>query len=333
MINFRYQLVNPKKIEKIPFDESIDKKIVVKPTYMSICMADQRYYQGLRDLEILNKKLPLSLIHECVGEIVNSQDNEFKIGDKVILLPNINDNQLKDENYQPSSNFCSSSCDGFMQEYIITNPNQLIKYSGVDEKLMVMAELLSVAIHAVESNISQLSQANIIGIWGDGNLGYLLHLYLSHKWPNKQTIIYGTNDEKLNLFSEAARKINIFKHNILPVDFAFEAVGGSKSEKAIDQIIKTINPVGCIALLGVSEYPIQMNTRLLLEKGLTIIGRSRSAKEDFIKAKDFLNNHKNQNNIKRIINKEFIVNSIEDIDEAFNYDFTHDWKTIIKWEL
>ena len=48
-------------------------------------------------------------------------------------------------------------------------------------------------------------------------------------------------------------------------------MGGKGSQQAIEQIINIINPEGSIALL-VSELPIQVNTRMVLEKGLTIIG-------------------------------------------------------------
>ena len=59
--------------------------------------------------------------------------------------------------------------------------------------------------------------------------------------------------------------------------------GGKGSQQAIEQIINIINPEGSIALLGVSELPIQVNTRMVLEKGLTIIGSSRSGLKDFEK--------------------------------------------------
>lgn len=64
------------------------------------------------------------------------------------------------------------------------------------------------------------------------------------------------------------------------VDHAFECVGGIKSEDAIEQIIDHINPEGCISLMGVSEEPVDVNTRMVLEKGLTLLGNSRSGYED-----------------------------------------------------
>lgn len=67
MINQVVKLTRPKQLE-IELREEIYKEevVIVRPTYMSICAADQRYYQGNRKKEILDQKLPLCLIHECV---------------------------------------------------------------------------------------------------------------------------------------------------------------------------------------------------------------------------------------------------------------------------
>ena len=47
MINQVIKLVSPKKLEVFFEEENINEDIViVRPTYMSICAADQRYYQG-----------------------------------------------------------------------------------------------------------------------------------------------------------------------------------------------------------------------------------------------------------------------------------------------
>ena len=43
MINCIYQLTSPKKINLKYEDIELTDKLIVKPTYMSICHADQRY--------------------------------------------------------------------------------------------------------------------------------------------------------------------------------------------------------------------------------------------------------------------------------------------------
>ena len=56
MINQVIKLISPKKLEVFFEEESINEDVViVRPTYMSICAADQRYYQGWRKKEILDK--------------------------------------------------------------------------------------------------------------------------------------------------------------------------------------------------------------------------------------------------------------------------------------
>ena len=58
MINEVIKLVAPKNIQTFFKDEEYNENtVVVRPTYLSICAADQRYYQGKRKKEILDKKI------------------------------------------------------------------------------------------------------------------------------------------------------------------------------------------------------------------------------------------------------------------------------------
>ena len=71
MLNTIYRLVAPRKFEIMFSDISLNtNKVIVRPTHLSICHADQRYYQGKRDAKVLAKKLPMALIHEAVGKVV-----------------------------------------------------------------------------------------------------------------------------------------------------------------------------------------------------------------------------------------------------------------------
>ena len=89
VINYIYQLVNPQFISVKYEDTNIDGNVLVRPRYMSICQADQRYYLGNRNLKTLSEKLPMALIHECCGEVLLDKSGTFKQGDRVVLIPNI----------------------------------------------------------------------------------------------------------------------------------------------------------------------------------------------------------------------------------------------------
>ena len=87
MINIVYRLKSPKFFEEAIDEIELDG-VIVRPTYLSICQADQRYYQGSRPAEILEEKLPMALIHEAIGEVVFDNSGEFEVGDKVVMIPN-----------------------------------------------------------------------------------------------------------------------------------------------------------------------------------------------------------------------------------------------------
>ena len=121
MLNTIYRLTEPRKIE-VEFNE-IDTKadsVIVRPTHLSICNADQRYYQGTRAPEVLAKKLPMALIHEGIGTVVLDNRGEFKPGEAVVMIPNtpIEKDEFIAENYLRSSRFRASGFDGFMQDNV-----------------------------------------------------------------------------------------------------------------------------------------------------------------------------------------------------------------------
>ncbi|MGO1997592.1 MAG: alcohol dehydrogenase catalytic domain-containing protein, partial [Staphylococcus equorum] len=86
MINQVYQLVAPRQFEVTYNNEDIKSdKVIIRPLYLSICAADQRYYTGSRNEKVLKNKLPMSLIHEGVGEVVYDNKGVFEIGTRVIM--------------------------------------------------------------------------------------------------------------------------------------------------------------------------------------------------------------------------------------------------------
>lgn len=338
MINEIIKLIAPKRFQFFFEEEEItEDNVAVKPTYLSICAADQRYYQGLRKKEILDKKLPLALIHEAVGEIMYDAKGEFKAGEKVVLIPNtpMSEDEIIKENYRRDSKFRSSSANGFLQNVVLIRRDRIIPIRNIKEEISSLLELASVSINAIESFLENShSRKDIIGVWGCGNLGYITALLLKVYFPDSKIIVLGTTNEKLNYFSFAdeTRLISEIGENF-KVDHAFECVGGQKSEDAINQIIDCINPQGTISLMGVSEELIAINTRMVLEKGLKLIGDSRSGYEDFEKAVELLQDKNMQDYLSNIISETIEVNQVNDIQKAFEHDANNDFKTIIRWNL
>ena len=248
MFNTVYRLVAPGRFE-VAFSE-IDlcgQQVVVRPTHLSICHADQRYYQGTRPAEVLSEKLPMALIHEGIGEVVYDPLKEYAPGTRVVMIPNtpVEKDAVIAENYIRSSRFRASSMDGFMQENVALERDRLVRLpEGIDSEVAAFTELVSVSVHALR-RFDRFShkRRETVGIWGDGNLGYITAILFKHMFPETRLCIFGVTRDKLSTFSFADETFQIMHiPEGLRIDHAIECVGGEASQKAISQMIDHINP-------------------------------------------------------------------------------------------
>ena len=174
----------------------------------------------------------------------------------------------------------------------------------------------------------------MIGVWGDGNLGYITSLLLKAILPETKVCVYGVNEYKLHDFSFAD---DVYLISDIPEDFhmdhAFECVGGAASSKAINQIIDYIHPEGTISILGVSEDPAPINTRMVLEKGLRIFGSSRSGRSDYEGLLQLYEEHPEVvSYLENIMGAEVEVRDVKDITRAFEMDIHKLMgKTVMIW--
>lgn len=340
MINTVYRLSAPRRFE-IAFEdiELFGQNAVVRPTHLSICNADMRYYLGTRDAKVLAEKLPMALIHEGAGEIVFDPTGTFKSGDKVVMVPNLacEEDEVIAENYLRSSKFCGSTMDGFLQEYVEISPKRLVALpENINMNVAAFTEIVSVSVHAI-SRFDKIAhkRRNTIGVWGDGNLGYITSLFLKKQFPESKIIVFGTTFEKLSDFTFADETYVV--SNVpegVQIDHAFECVGSNGSPIAIEQIISLIRPEGTISIMGVSEYPVPINTRMILEKGLRMFGSSRSGVADFKKTVEmYKTNPEIIDYLGNLISSVNTVRTVADIKNAFEKDTRKAFgKTIMKWE-
>ena len=339
MINAQYKLTAPGKMEAFFSNIRInDENVLVRPEMLSICKADMRYYFGLRDVKVLKQKLPLTLIHEAVGTVLYDPQGNFQRGEKVVLLPNIpGKDERSAENYRLDSKFRSSKADGFMQEVMSLPASQIVRCEKVPVEIASFTEFISVGVHAVTTYLNRKkNEPRRIGVWGDGGLGYIICALLKNYLPDVHVTVIGVQRSKLELFQFADEicTIDEISPDNIWFDDVFECVGGQPSEDAVSQMIDVINPEGTIMLLGVSENPVAINTRMVLEKGLTLIGRSRSGREDFVETVELLENSERLvRRMKKLISEEITVRNIDDISRAFERAKAVDFKVILKWEI
>lgn len=340
MFNNVYRLTGIKQIERVTSQIDLSKgEVIVRPLNMAICRADERYYLGLRDAKVLAERLPLALIHEAVGVVVCDQTGTFKTGTLVAMVPtNAKEKHEKvTENYLRSSTFASSTEDGFMRDYVDIEPERLVEIPGhINPEMAAYFEVVSVAVQAVRRlQGSMMAQEGTIGIWGDGNVAYMTAVVAHVMFPDCKIAVFGKHAEKLDYITFAdTYLINDVPEDVV-INHAIEAVGGRGSEDAINQIIDLIQPCGSVVLSGVSEHPVAINTRMVLEKGIALVGTTRSTVQDFKDAIELVaNNPEAQERLELLVQNVRDVREVADIIEAFDSDLNMSWgKTIMRWHI
>lgn len=339
MINAVYQLVSPRMIDVTYKEVDLAAgEVVMRPYKLSICKADQRYYQGMRSQAALKAKLPMALVHECVAQVVYDPTGTFEVGDFVVPIPTVptETDEVIAENYLRSSYFRSSGNDGFLQDIITATPDRVVKLPPkMNMNVASFSELVSVSVHAIRrfDKIAH-SRRKKIGIWGDGNVGYITALIFHYLYPETDLYIFGTVEEKLSYFSfaKATYHVDHVPEGVV-VDHGFECVGGAGSRSAINQMIDLINPEGTMSLMGVSENFVDINTRMVLEKGLRLYGSSRSGREDFVQTVELYKKFpKLVSYLDNLVGDVIRVETIGDIHSAFDKDIHRSFgKTVIDW--
>ncbi len=341
MLNCVYRLVAPRSFEPVQMQVSpSSESVVVRPTHLSICNADMRYYLGRRSAAALAEKLPMALIHEGIGQVVFDATGAFERGQQVVMLPNApcEQDDFIAENYLRTSKFCGSGFDGFMQEYVVLPPERVLELpAGIDTHVAAFTELVSVATHALTRfGAIAHGRRETIGVWGDGNLGFIVALLLHVNYPNARIYVVGRTAAKLADFTFATD--GLLSNDIAdlpPVDHAFECCGGDGSASAIGQIIDCIRPEGTVSLLGVSENPPPINTRMVLEKGLRFFGSSRSGRADFENTVQLYREYpETLDYLRSLVGEVRRVQTVADMAAAFEADTQkRGGKTIMVWDV
>lgn len=324
-----YKITEPKRFE-IFVEDIRNENVLVRPEILAVCKADIRYYLGNRSLNILKRKFPMSLIHEATGVVIRDKSGKFKSGQRVVLLPCrksdcdgtkcevcVRNNPHLLDNYCPESKFCSSNYDGFSKELIDLEHEYMIPIPDEIGVEAVFSELISVGCCAMRrAGFTDGEKVKSVTVWGDGIMGFIISLVAKYGFGCDVNIV-GLSKEKLNMFDFA----NVYYSNdidSLPrMSVAIEAVGGNASGIAANQAIDKLYSGGKLILSGVANENVPLNTRMVLEHGISIRGTTRSVRCDFEMAVELLKNPDFRAQIKKLLLSVNEVNNIRDYYAIF----------------
>jgi ribitol-5-phosphate 2-dehydrogenase len=285
-----------------------------------ICRADLRYVSCSRPPEVLKQRLPLCVLHEGVARIIEVGDRVQNLsrGNLVVVVPNIpcyihNPQKYPDiyrackacrpegpgENVCEDVRFLASNAPGLCRTHLVHPASCVFPVpDGMPEEIAVLSEPLTVINCALKKAKVQLN--NRVAVLGGGFMGFIAAATLSKivGVAKRNLLVTDIFDSKLVKFKDFATTLNTAKNNIpnrlvSTCNVALECAGGKAANATIDQAISLLSPGGTCVLVGVSEDKVPIDTRTILEKGLTLKGTTRSAAIDYptvlewLKEKDF----------------------------------------------
>ncbi|MBF7096141.1 alcohol dehydrogenase catalytic domain-containing protein [Alkalibacter mobilis] len=344
------QLISPYRFEIVEKElNKRDSDLVIRPTLACICAADLRYYTGNRRKEALKKKLPMALLHEGIGVVLKDSQNGYRKGDRVVIVPNV-PGYIYDEIKYPTPEDCCEACkkgvhfenhcknvhflssgfDGMTQSKMVHPGLCAVKIPDeVPDNVAVLSELVTVAYNAAYKayQAEKLNSKTKVLIFGDGPVGYSLYTVLHHIFnlPKEMIHVVGKSSDKLAHFKHATKYIF---GDELKDDFSlsFECVGGKGITSAVDLSIKKMVPGGMIVLMGVSEEDVPINTRDILEKGLTLVGSSRSSRINYKTVLEHMKDPDFQESLRELDRSEnFIIEQPTDLNLAFDFAASKDY--------
>lgn len=347
-----YRLIKPGDIEEVNLQHELRPGLVdIQPLMASVCHADDRYFAGKRRPEALAKKLPMALLHEGIGTIKESMSDKFKVGQRVVIVPNVPGYMLRGEkktdtvpdNYSTDSVFLSSGYDGIAQSDLVQPDRAVVALpENIPDEIAILTEVSTVGYHASSHVADALAKPGCrVALFGDGPVGYMAAAVLHYiRGIDKDHLtVFGAIPDRLNEFDFANKELVTeydFDHAGEQFDVIFEATGGNFSSSAINEGIKVISRTGKFVLMGVSEDLVPIDTRDILEKGLTFYGTSRSTTPDFeavVKAMSQSQDY--QDTLRKLLPKnETVIKNASDLNKAFETIVASKawYKAVLKFE-
>src|SRR5699024_12411228 len=102
--------------------------------------------------------------------------------------------------YLRSCNFMLISYDCVMHDYVFVKHDRLVELpQDIDMDVAAFTELVTIAVHSlIRFENKAHTPKETVGVWGDGNLGFISSLILKKIYPESKVIIFSKTDYKLN---------------------------------------------------------------------------------------------------------------------------------------
>ena len=265
--------------------------------YVGFCGSDLNTYRGLNPLVRL-PRIPGHEISAVIAEKGAGVPDAWKVGQRVTVSPYTNCG-LCSSCLKGRPNCCRYNetlgvqREGALTKCIVVPWEKLYDADGIAEDHIELIEPLTVGGHAADR--SEATEDDVAAVIGCGAVGLGAVLGLARKNARKVVAI-DVDDAKLALAKEfgATDTINSAKENLHEVlqtlsgghgpNCVIEAVGlPATFRAAVDEVAFA----GSVTYIGYAKAPVEYETKLFVQKELTIRGSRNATPQNFRRVLDF----------------------------------------------
>ena len=278
------KLTNPNKsiIDEIDIPGLNDDEVLIKVKKCGVCGSDIHIFKGE-----YTDKFPVIPGHEFSGivEQIGRNVNKFKIGDEVVVEPNIACDNCENC-LQNRQNFCNNwnaigvTLPGGMAEYTKVPQKNVFAADGLTFEEGAFVEPLSCVIHGIKKiGINIADKAAIVGA---GPIGILIQQVIKNYGASHITII-DKNKKRLELAEEIGADYIYEDLNKLRENYYDVVIDATGVTAVMERLIYAVRSGGRILYFGVAGQGtrLSLDAFKIFQKGITFMTSYTSVRNTY----------------------------------------------------
>ena len=274
----------PKEIQLVELEvpTPVQGEVLIQVMASGICGTDIHIFNG----EYLGA-YPVIPGHEFSGVVVSigSQITRFKVGDRVVVEPNIAcDNCVHCLNNR--QNFCLNwqalgvTLPGGMEQYVAAPEKAVFSIGDLPFEVGAFVEPLSCVVHGIER--ARLRLADRVAILGGGPIGNLI-LQMAHLQGATQVSVLENNPGRADLARQMGADFVFNQMENLQPDGYDVVIDATGVLPVMNRAIDFVRPGGTVLLFGVppSGRNLEVEAFKIFQKGLTLLSSYTSVRNSF----------------------------------------------------
>jgi threonine dehydrogenase-like Zn-dependent dehydrogenase len=265
---------------------SLPGEVLLRVRMVGMCGSDLNTFRGNNPMV----SYPRILGHEIAATVEHSNGSSFVAGQDVVVSPYTNCGvcascRLGRTNACASNQTMGVQRDGAMTEFVSVPASKLYT-ARLPISHLALVEPLTVGAHAISRGM--VAERDVVAVFGCGGVG--LGAIAAAAFRGATVIAIDTDDKKLSVAATfgATHLINS-KTSVLHdrlqqltdgigPDVVIEAIGLPQTFQAA---VAEVSFSGRVVYIGYAKEPVAYETKLFVQKELTILGSRNALPEDF----------------------------------------------------